>query len=505
MALHRLRNGFRAAALLRQRGGIQGLQQYGIRAFASAPTEQQDVVIIGGGPGGYVAAIKAAQLGLKTTCVEGRGTLGGTCLNVGCIPSKALLHSSHLFHEAQHGMANYGVTVENVKMDISKMMAQKEKAVKGLTSGVEGLFKKNKVKYVKGYGKLLPDGKVEVPQEGGETITLSAKSTIIATGSCVTPLPGLEIDEERIVSSTGALTLKEVPERMVVIGGGYIGLEMGSVWSRLGSQVTVVEYLDKIVPTMDGEIRKQFQRTLTKQGFKFKLNTKVVSGEVVDGKVKLELEPSKGGDKEMLEADVVLVSAGRKPFTEGLGLEDVGIKTDKRGRIEVNDHFATNVEGVYAIGDCIPGPMLAHKAEEDGFALAEQLAGKAGHVDYNTVPSIVYTAPEVASVGKTEEQVKEEGIDYKIGKFSFMANSRARTVDTAEGMVKFITDAKTDKILGCHIMGPNAGELIPECVLAMAYGGSAEDIARTCHGHPTLSEAVKEAALAAAFGKAIHA
>mmetsp|Transcript_20585 Transcript_20585/g.61978 ORF Transcript_20585/g.61978 Transcript_20585/m.61978 type:complete len:505 (+) Transcript_20585:36-1550(+) len=504
MALQGLRGGWRAASLL-SRGGSRQAVQAGIRGFASAPTEEQDLVVVGGGPGGYVCAIKAAQLGLKVTCVEGRGALGGTCLNVGCIPSKALLHSSHLYHEAKHDFANYGISVGEVSMDLSKMMAQKDKAVKGLTQGIEGLFKKNKVKYVKGYGKLVAGGKVEVPQENGETVTLTTKATVIATGSCVTPLPGLKIDEKRIVSSTGALTLKEVPKHLVVIGGGYIGLEMGSVWQRLGAKVTVVEFLDKIVPTMDGEMRKQFQRTLTKQGFKFKLSTKVVSGEVTGDTVKLELEAAKGGNKETLEADVVLVSAGRKPFVEGLGLEDVGVKLNKRGQIEVDDHFKTGVDGVYAIGDVIPGPMLAHKAEEDGFALAEQLAGKKGHVDYDIVPSIVYTSPEVASVGKTEEQVKEEGVDYKIGKFSFMANSRARTVDTAEGLVKFITDAKTDKILGCHIMGPNAGELIPECVLAMAYGGATEDIARTCHGHPTLSEAVKEAALAAAFGKAIHA
>jgi dihydrolipoamide dehydrogenase len=452
-----------------------------------------------------VAAIKAAQLGLKVTCVEGRGALGGTCLNVGCIPSKALLHSSHIYHGAKSDYSNYGVMVDNVQIDIKKMMAQKDKAVTGLTKGVEGLFKKNKVSYVKGYGKLAPDGKVEVKQDDGSTVTLSGKNTIIATGSAVASLPGLEIDEDRIVSSTGALNLKEIPKRLIVVGGGYIGLEMGSVWGRLGAQVTVVEFLDRIVPTMDGEIRKAFQRTLTKQGFKWKLGMKVLGGRVDGDTVKLEIEPAKGGDKEELEADVVLVSAGRKPFTEGLGLEDVGVKTDNRGRIEVDDHFNTSVKGVYAIGDVIPGPMLAHKAEEDGFALAEQLAGLPSHVDYNTVPGIIYTDPEVASVGKTEEQLKEEGVDYKVGKFSFMANSRARTVDTADGMVKFLTDAKTDKILGAHIMGPNAGELIPEAVLAMSYGGSTEDIARTCHGHPTLSEAVKEAALASAFGKAIHA
>ncbi|KAK9812938.1 hypothetical protein WJX72_006048 [[Myrmecia] bisecta] len=474
----------------------------GSRTFASG--EQQDVVVVGGGPGGYVAAIKAAQLGMKVTCVEGRGKLGGTCLNVGCIPSKALLQSSYLYEESKHRLQKHGVIVDGtISIDMGKMMEQKTKAVNGLTSGIEGLFKKNKVTYVKGWGKLKSGTEVDVDLLEGGTTTLSAKNIIIATGSEVMPLPGIEIDEQRIVSSTGALELKEVPKKLIVIGGGYIGLEMGSVWSRLGSQVTVVEFLDTIVPTMDGEIRKAFQRSLTKQGFKFKLNTKVTSAAVEGDTVKLTVEPAKGGQPETLEANVVLVSAGRRPLTQGLDLEKAGVELDKRGRIKVDEHFKTSVDSVFAIGDVIPGPMLAHKAEEDGIACVELLAGKAGHVNYNTVPSIVYTHPEVASVGLTEEQVKAGGTKYKVGKFSMMANSRARTVDDAEGMVKFIADASSDKILGAHIMGASAGELIQEAVITMEYGGSTEDLARTCHGHPTLSEAVKEAAMAT-YSKPIH-
>ena len=450
-----------------------------------------------------MGAIKAAQLGLKVACIEGRGALGGTCLNVGCIPSKALLHSSHMFHEAKHSFASHGVVVDNVSIDLEKMMAQKLGAVDGLTKGIEGLFKKNKVEYVKGWGKFKSATEVEVALADGSTKVMKAKSIIIATGSEVTPLPGVPVDEDKIVSSTGALELKKVPKTMIVIGGGVIGLEMGSVWSRLGAEVTVVEYTDTIVPAMDAEIRRAFQRTLTKQGFKFKLGTKVNGAEVTADGVKLSVESAKGGKEEVLDAEVVLVSTGRRPFTNGLGLEAIGVETDKRGFIPVNDHFQTNVPSVYAIGDAVPGPMLAHKAEEDGVACAEILAGKPGHVNYNTVPGIVYTWPEVASVGLTEDECKKAGLDYKTGKFSFMANSRARSVDDTEGLVKFIADAKTDKILGAHIMGPNAGELIHECVLAMEYGASTEDIARTCHGHPTLSEAVKEAALATFF-KPIH-
>eukprot|EP00877_Chromochloris_zofingiensis_P006265 jgi/Chrzof1/1892/Cz10g25060.t1 len=472
-----------------------------VRAFATG--EQQDLVIIGGGPGGYVAAIKAGQLGLKVTCVEGRGRLGGTCLNVGCIPSKALLNSSHLYWEAKKHFAGHGITLSGVDYDWGTMQQQKDKAVGGLTKGIEGLFKKYKVSYVKGWGTINSPDTVDVSLLDGGNDSLKTKNIMIATGSEVTPLRGVPIDEERIVSSTGALALKEVPKTMVVIGGGYIGLEMGSVYQRLGADVTVVEFMDNIVPTMDGEIRRLFQRTLQKQGMSFKLGTKVNSAERKGDKVVLEVEPAKGGEKSTMEVDVVLVSAGRRPYTSKLGLDNVGIETDKRGRIEVDDHFRTKVKNIYAIGDVIPGPMLAHKAEEDGVAAVEIICGKPGHVNYNTVPSIVYTHPEVASVGLTEEEAKEAGLQVKTGKFSFMANSRARTVDDTDGMVKFISEAKTDKLLGAWIMGPNAGELIPECVLAMEYGATTEDIARTCHGHPTLSEAVKEAAMAT-YDKPIH-
>lgn len=486
-----------AARLARQHGPC-----IAVRGFASG--EQQDVVIIGGGPGGYVAAIKAAQLGLKVTCVEGRGALGGTCLNVGCIPSKALLHSSHMYSEAKHSFASHGVLVDNLRVDVDKMMAQKTGAVGGLTKGIEGLFKKNKVSYVRGWGKFKSPTEVEVALADGGSQTISAKNVIIATGSEVATLPGVTIDEEKVVSSTGALSLTKVPKSFVVVGGGYIGLEMGSVWGRLGSEVTVVEFADAIVPGMDQEIRKTFQRSLTKQGFKFRLGTKVTKAEVVGEVVRLTLEPAKGGEPTTLEAEVVLVSTGRLPYTAGLGLEAVGVQLDDRRRVKVDGEFRTTVPNIYAIGDVIHGPMLAHKAEEDGVALVEMLAGKPMHKpNYATIPSIVYTWPEVASVGQTEEQVKASGVEYKVGKFAFMANSRARSVDDTEGLVKFISDAKTDKILGAHIMGPNAGELIPECVLAMEYGGSTEDVARTCHAHPTLSEAIKEAALATFF-KPIH-
>eukprot|EP01026_Neomeris_dumetosa_P061395 TRINITY_DN5795_c0_g3_i1.p1 TRINITY_DN5795_c0_g3~~TRINITY_DN5795_c0_g3_i1.p1 ORF type:complete len:538 (-),score=98.20 TRINITY_DN5795_c0_g3_i1:200-1699(-) len=462
-----------------------------------------DVVVIGGGPGGYVGAIKAAQLGLKTACIEGRGALGGTCLNVGCIPSKALLHSSHLYWEAEKHFSGHGIVVEGVKVDLDKMMKQKLDAVSGLTKGIEGLFKKNKVTYVPGWGKFKSSTEVDVVKDDGSTQTITGKNIVIATGSDVASLPGINIDEERIVSSTGALKLQKVPESLIVIGGGYIGLEMGSVWGRLGAKVKVVEFAQNIVPTMDGDVRKAFQRSLQKQGFEFMLNTKVTSAVIEGDKVKLTVEPSQGGESQVLEAEIVLVSAGRRPYTDNLNLEAVGIAPNKRGQIEVDDHFRTNVPNIYAIGDVIPGPMLAHKAEEDGVAAVEIIAGKKGHVNYNTVPGIVYTWPEVASVGLTEEQAKEKGLDYKVGKFAFMANSRARSVDDTEGMVKFISEKASDKILGAHIMGPNAGELIPECVLAMEYGGSTEDIGRTCHGHPTLSEAIKEAAMATYF-KPIH-
>lgn len=408
-----------------------------------------------------------------------------------------------MYAEATKNFSHHGITVNNVGIDLEKMMQQKDKAVEGLTKGIEGLFKKNKVEYVKGWGKLKSANEVEVAMEDGSSTTLKSKNIIIATGSDVAQLPGITIDEDKIVSSTGALKLKEIPKKMVVIGGGVIGLEMGSVWSRLGSEVTVVEFTDNIVPTMDAEVRRVFQRSLQKQGLKFKLKTKVCSADISGSGVKLTVEPAKGGDQEEMETDIVLVATGRRPVTEGLNLDGVGVKLDQRGRIEVDEHFRTAVPSIYAIGDVIPGPMLAHKAEEDGVAAAEIIAGRVGHVNYNTVPGIIYTWPEVASVGKTEEECKKEGIEYKTGKFSFMANSRARAVEDTDGVVKFIADAKTDKILGAHIVGPNAGELIQECVLAMEYGASTEDIGRTCHGHPTMSEAVKEAALAT-FSKPIH-
>ncbi|KAK9139101.1 hypothetical protein Scep_008782 [Stephania cephalantha] len=472
------------------------------RSFSSG-SEENDVVVIGGGPGGYVAAIKAAQLGLKTTCIEKRGTLGGTCLNVGCIPSKALLHSSHMYHEAKHSFANHGVKVSNVEIDLPAMLAQKDKAVSNLTRGIEGLFKKNKVNYVKGYGKFSSPSEVSVDTIDGGSTVVKGKNIIIATGSDVKSLPGVTIDEKKIVSSTGALSLSEIPKKLVVIGAGYIGLEMGSVWGRLGSEVTVVEFAPDIVPSMDGEIRKQFQRSLEKQGVKFMLKTKVVGVDSSGNGVKLTLEPAAGGDQSTLEADIVLVSAGRTPFTAGLGLDKIGVETDKAGRITVDERFTTNVPGVYAIGDVIPGPMLAHKAEEDGVACVEFIAGKEGHVDYDMVPGVVYTHPEVASVGKTEEQVKTLGVEYRVGKFPFLANSRAKAIDNAEGLVKILAEKETDKILGVHIMSPNAGELIHEAVLALQYGASSEDIARTCHAHPTMSEALKEAAMAT-YDKPIH-
>lgn len=459
---------------------------------------QFDVVIIGGGPGGYVAAIKAAQLGLKTACIEKRGTLGGTCLNVGCIPSKALLQSSHLYEEANHKFSDHGIKVKGLDVDVKAMQKHKDGIVDGLTKGIEGLFKKNKVTYIKGHGEITAKGEVTVGKE-----KVQAKNIVIATGSSVTPLPGVEIDGEKIVSSDHAIHLKSVPKKLAVIGGGVIGLELGSVWRRLGAEVTVIEYLDKILPPMDGEVSKTFQNLLKKQGINFKLGSKVTSAKTSKKGVELSVEPAKGGDAEKVEADVVLVAIGRKPNTEGLGLENVGVALDERGRIKTDGHFKTSVEGVYAIGDVIEGPMLAHKAEEDGVAIAEILAGQAGHVDYNLVPSVVYTHPEVAMVGKTEEQLKEAGVEYNKGKFPFMANSRARSVDDVDGFVKILADKKTDEVLGIHIIGPQAGTLIGEASVAMAYRASSEDIARICHSHPDLNEAIKEAALATFF-KPIH-
>ncbi|MEN2978412.1 dihydrolipoyl dehydrogenase [Tistrella bauzanensis] len=455
-----------------------------------------DVVVIGGGPGGYIGAIRAGQLGLKVACVEKRGALGGTCLNVGCIPSKALLQSSELYVEAGKGMAEHGVKVGGVELDLAAMMARKTKVVTQLTGGIEGLFKKNKVDYVKGAGRLVDANTIEVALADGGTTTLKTREVIIATGSTHVDLPGVTVDETRIVTSTGALELDKVPGHLVVIGGGVIGLELGSVWSRLGAKVTVVEYMDRITPEMDGEVSKQLQRILGRQGLKFRLSTKVTAADTSGDTVKLTVEPAKGGEAETIEADVVLVSIGRRPYTEGLGLDAVGIATGPRGRIEVDDHFRTNVPNIRAIGDVIHGPMLAHKAEEEGVIVMEMIAGQSGHIDYNLIPGVIYTWPEVASVGRTEEQLKADGIAYKPGKFPFSANSRARAVGDTDGFVKILADAETDRILGAHIIGPDAGTLIAELVLAMEFKASAEDIARTSHAHPTLEEAVKEAALA---------
>jgi dihydrolipoamide dehydrogenase len=469
-------------------------------------SESYDVVIIGGGPGGYVAAIRAAQLGLRTACVEKRGALGGTCLNVGCIPSKALLQSSHLYDMAGE-LAHHGVKVGGVELDLGAMMKRKNEVVRTLTKGVEGLFKKNKVDYLIGEGMITGADEVTVKlSDGGgdgDSRTLKADNIIIATGSDIARLPGVEIDEERIVSSTGALDLATVPETLVVIGGGYIGLEMGSVWRRLGAKVTVVEFLDQILAGMDGEVAKHMLRTLQKQGLEFKLGTKVTQAERTEGGVRLTIEPVSGGDAESLEADVVLVSVGRRPYTDALGLDDVGVERDERGFIKVDHQFQTNVAGIFAIGDVIGGKMLAHKAEEEGVAVAELIAGQAGHVNYEAIPGVVYTWPEVASVGRTEEQLKEHKVEYRVGKFPFTANARARCNADTEGFVKILADAKTDRILGAHIVGPEAGDLIQELVVAMEFGGSAEDVARSSHGHPGLSEAIKEAAFAVA-GRAIH-
>lgn len=484
-----------------------------VRAASTTSSGPQDLVVIGGGPGGYAHAIKAAQLGLKVTCVEKRGTLGGTCLNVGCIPSKALLHSSHLYEDARTNFAAHGVVVKDVGIDLPAMMKHKDGAVSGLTKGIEGLFKKNKVTYVKGTGSLVAGGSGEGRQvkvslvDGGET-TIDTKSVTLATGSVPSGLPGLTVDEKKVITSDGGIALSEVPKKMVVIGGGVIGLELGSVWRRLGSQVTVVEYLDRILTGMDSETAAAFHKILKRQKMGFKLSTKVTGADTSGDGVVLTVEPSAGGEAETIEADVVLVATGRRPFTSGLGLEEAGVELDKVGRVVTDEHFRTSAEGVYAIGDIIAGPMLAHKAEDEGLVSAEMIAGgAAAHVDYNCVPSVVYTHPEVASVGKTEEQLVEAGVEFRKGVFPFMANSRARTNDVkgdvASGMVKVLADAKTDQLLGMHIVGPNAGELIAEGVFALEYGASAEDIGRTSHAHPTLSEAVKEASMAA-YGKPIH-
>jgi dihydrolipoamide dehydrogenase len=458
-----------------------------------------DVIVIGAGPGGYVAAIRAAQLGMSVACIDKRETLGGTCLNVGCIPSKALLQSSEKYAEAQHALAQHGVKVGDVGLDLKTMMARKDKVVGENTRGVAFLFRKNKVTHVTGSAKIVAANRVAV----GDRTLEAKRAIIVATGSDSVGLPGIAIDEETILSSTGALSLPKVPRRLVVVGAGYIGLEMGSVWRRLGSEVTVIEFLDRITPGMDGELSTALQRTLTKQGLAFRLGTKVVEAKRANGGVTLALEPAKGGARETLQADAVLVSIGRRPYTDGLGLETVGVALDNRGRIRVDEHYASNVPGIYAIGDVIAGPMLAHKASDEGAALAELLAGEKPQLDYDAIPAVVYTWPEVATVGKTEEELKEAGIAYRVGKFPFSANPRARANADTEGFVKILAETESDRVRGVHIIGPDAGTMIAEAALAMEFGASSEDIARTCHAHPTLSEAMKEAALAVA-GRAIH-
>ena len=460
-----------------------------------------EVMVIGGGPGGYVCALRAAQLGLKAACVESRGALGGTCTNIGCIPSKALLQSSHLYDEANHAFADHGIKVSKVEMDLSTMLARKDQVVDQNRQGIEFLLKKNKVAYIKGMGHVSKTKtgahEVSVKDGKGKETAYTTKYVVIATGSEVTPLPDVEIDEKRIVSSTGALTLGKVPKSMAVIGAGVIGLEMGSVWRRLGAEVTVVEFLDFILPPMDGEVRKQMQRILEKQGLKFKLGHKVTGAKAGTDSVSLKVEPAKGGNAETLKADVVLVAIGRRPFIGGLGLKEAGVTVTGRGFVEADQHFQTNVEGIFAIGDVIGGQMLAHKAEDEGMACAEILAGQPGHVNYEAIASVVYTWPEVAGIGKTEEQLKDEGIAYKAGKFPFTANGRARCNGDTNGFAKILADEATDRVLGCHIVGAEAGDLIMEVAVGMEFGASSEDIARTCHAHPQLGEVIKEAALAA--------
>ncbi|MBB5514292.1 dihydrolipoamide dehydrogenase [Rubricella aquisinus] len=458
-----------------------------------------DVIVIGSGPGGYVCAIRCAQLGLKTACVEGRDTLGGTCLNVGCIPSKALLHASHMYHEAHENFTKMGIMGKSPSVDLGKMMEYKADTIGQNTKGIEFLFKKNKVEWLKGWGKITEPGKVQVGDEVHE-----AKNIVIATGSDVAPLKGVEVDEKVIVSSTGALELKKVPNKMIVIGGGVIGLEMGSVYSRLGAEVTVIEYLDRIVPGMDGEVAKTFQRILKKQGINFVTGAAVQSATVSRNKAKVTYQLRKDESSHEMDADIVLLATGRRPYTEGLGLAEVGVAMTDRGMVETDKHWQTNVKGIYAIGDVIAGLMLAHKAEDEGMAVAETIAGQAGHVNYDVIPGVVYTTPEVASVGLTEDQLKEQGRAYKVGKFNFMGNGRAKAVFQGEGFVKLLADKETDRILGCHVIGPMAGDLIHEVCVAMEFGAAAEDLARTCHAHPTFSEAMREAALACGDG-AIHA
>jgi dihydrolipoamide dehydrogenase len=462
-----------------------------------------DLVVIGTGPGGYVCAIRAAQLGMKVAVVEKNATLGGTCLNIGCMPSKALLYASEMFEEAGHSFAKMGVSVSAPKLDLPSMMNFKQQGIDGNVKGVEFLMKKNKIDVISGKGKILGTGKVEVSGSDGKTQLIETKNIVIATGSDIARLKGIEIDEKRIVSSTGALSLDQVPSRLLIVGAGVIGLELGSVWHRLGAKVTVVEFLDRILPGTDGEVAKQFQRILEKQGFAFKLSAKVIGIDTSGNTLVAKIEPAAGGASETLEADVVLVCIGRVPYTEGLGLKEAGVALDNRGRVQIDPHFATSVKGVYAIGDVVAGPMLAHKAEDEGVAVAEILAGQAGHVNYDVIPGVVYTTPEVSSVGKTEEELKQAGVAYTSGKFPFTANGRSKVNQTTDGFVKVLADAKTDRVLGVHIVGREAGEMIHEAAVLMEFGGSAEDLARTCHAHPTRSEAIKEAALA--VGKrAIH-
>ncbi|MEM9204722.1 MAG: dihydrolipoyl dehydrogenase [Pseudomonadota bacterium] len=465
-------------------------------------TDTFDLIVIGTGPGGYVCAIRAAQLGMNVAVVEKRATHGGTCLNVGCIPSKAMLHASDMLEEAEN-LAQLGVRITKAELDLDAMMKHKDDTVKANVDGVEFLFKKNKVTPFHGLATITAPGTVQIAPESGKTQTITGKAIVIATGSESANLPGIEVDEKRVVTSTGALELDGVPGHMLVIGAGVIGLELGSVWRRLGSKVTVVEYLDRILPGMDGEVGKQFQRILQKQGIDFKLGAKVTGVDTSGNQLKVSVEPAAGGDAEMLDADVVLVSIGRVPNTLGLGLAEVGVEMDERGRVKTDAHYKTNVDGIYAIGDVITGPMLAHKAEDEGVAIAEILAGQAGHVNYGVIPNVVYTMPEVASVGKTEEELKAEGVTYTSGKFPFTANGRARAMNHTEGFVKVLADKATDRCLGVHIVGFGAGDMIHEAAVLMEFGGSAEDLARTCHAHPTLSEAVKEAALAV-DKRAIH-
>jgi dihydrolipoamide dehydrogenase len=461
-----------------------------------------DLVVIGTGPGGYVCAVRAAQLGMKVAVVEKNPTLGGTCLNVGCMPSKALLHASELFEEAAHSFAKMGISVSAPKLDLPSMMNFKQQGIDGNVKGVEFLMKKNKIDVIHGTGKILGAGKVEV-SGNPSTQLIETKNIVIATGSDIARLKGIEIDEKRIVSSTGALSLPGVPGKLLIVGAGVIGLELGSVWHRLGSEVVVVEFLDRILPGIDGEVAKQFQRILEKQGFAFKLGAKVTGIDTSGNRLAAKVEPAAGGASETVEADVVLVCIGRVPYTEGLGLKEAGVALDNRGRVQIDSHFATSVKGVYAIGDVVAGPMLAHKAEDEGVAVAEILAGQAGHVNYDVIPGVVYTTPEVSTVGKTEEELKQAGVAYTVGKFPFTANGRSKVNQTTEGFVKVLADAKTDRVLGVHIIGREAGEMIHEAAVLMEFGGAAEDLARTCHAHPTRSEAIKEAALA--VGKrAIH-